>query len=154
MARNKRRSGLGEDEPGLDISSLIDVCFLLLIYFIVSTSIKAMEQDVNMKLPSPGKPSSDLPEIQPFFIKIDAGGIIYTGAAPNTEQLDSDPDDRDVPLLSQRLEGYKQGCDLAGNEPVVQVKISGDAMQQRALDVLNSISKFGITTVTFTDLVD
>lgn len=154
MARNKRRSELDADEPGLDISSLIDVCFLLLIYFIVSTSIKAMEQDVNMKLPSPGPPSDDVSKIQPFFIKIDANGVIYAGSGNSAEQLDSDLEDHDVPLLSERLESYKQGSDLSGDTPVVQVKISGDATQQRALDCINAISKFGINTVTFTDLVD
>jgi hypothetical protein len=33
MARHKKIQAPEEDEPGLDISSLIDVCFLLLIYF-------------------------------------------------------------------------------------------------------------------------
>ena len=153
MARKKKNSALEADEPGLDISSLIDVCFLLLIYFIVSTSIKASEQDVNMMLPSPGAPTEDDRQIQPFFIKIDSNGVIWQGAG-TSEQLDSDPDDRDVPLLSQRIELYKQGCDLSGDTPVVQVKISGDAKQQRAVDCLNALAKFDITSVTFTDLMD
>jgi len=154
MAKAKRRAGLEEDTPGLDISSLIDVCFLLLIYFIVSTSIKASEQDVNMKLPSPGAPSADKSEIEPFFIKIDEAGVISTGAGSNSETLDSDPADHSVPLLSQRIEMYKQGCDMSGGQPIIQVKIHGEAKQQRALDVLNAIQKYNIKSVTFTDLID
>ncbi len=153
MARVKKRSALDADEPGLDISSLIDVCFLLLIYFIVSTSIKATEQDVNMKLPSPGAPDENN-ITQPFFIKVDASGNISVGGGEASELLDTDPEDRKVPLLSQRLETYKQGCDLSGDNPVVQVKISGDAKQQRVMDCLNAISKYKITSVTFTDLLD
>ena len=36
-----QEDSLTPDEPTLDISSLIDVCFLLLIYFLVTTTISA-----------------------------------------------------------------------------------------------------------------
>lgn len=152
MARKNRGSHYEDDLPGLDISSLIDVCFLLLIYFIVTTTIEASEQDVDMKLPSGvGKGESD---IEPMFIKIDATGAIYTGVGASQEQLDTDGAERTVPLLAQRIELYKSNADLTGSDPVVQISISGDAKQQRALDVLNCLSKYKIKSVTFTDLMD
>ena len=52
MARKKIAEALEDDEPGLDISSLIDVCFLLLIYFLVTTTIQPREQDLRMSLPA------------------------------------------------------------------------------------------------------
>jgi biopolymer transport protein ExbD len=39
MARHKKYQADEEANPALDISSLIDVCFLLLIYFLVATTI-------------------------------------------------------------------------------------------------------------------
>ena len=39
MARHKKLEAVEDEDPKLDISSLIDVCFLLLIYFIVATSL-------------------------------------------------------------------------------------------------------------------
>ena len=69
MARHRRAEPLDEDEPELNISSLIDICFLLLIYFLVTTTIKAKEQDVDMALPS-AAPSDTQPDIQPMFINI------------------------------------------------------------------------------------
>lgn len=39
MARHKKLEPIEDEDPKLDISSLIDVCFLLLIYFIVATSL-------------------------------------------------------------------------------------------------------------------
>ena len=51
MARHKKIQAPEEDEPGLDISSLIDVCFLLLIYFLVTTQIIKKEQELSTALP-------------------------------------------------------------------------------------------------------
>jgi len=152
MAVVKRKRNLGKgSESGLDISSLIDVSFLLLIYFVVSSSIMATEQDVNMELP-------DVSPVQlkrePLFIKVNQEGVILMGAGSNAEVLDSDLSNRSVPLLSQRLEAYKMGCDLAGESPMIQMGIHGDATQQRVLDCINALSKHDIRSVTFTDLVD
>jgi hypothetical protein len=43
--RSRRRC-----QPALDISSLIDVCFLLLIYFLVTSTITPRETDLGMAL--------------------------------------------------------------------------------------------------------
>jgi len=40
LQRHGTEDSLLPDEPTLDISSLIDVCFLLLIYFLVTTTIQ------------------------------------------------------------------------------------------------------------------
>jgi biopolymer transport protein ExbD len=39
MARHRKYEAAEEADPALDISSLIDVCFLLLIYFLVTSTI-------------------------------------------------------------------------------------------------------------------
>ena len=92
MARHKKAQPVEDDEPGLDISSLIDVCFLLLIYFIVTTTIQKKEQDLNMGLPS-SVPSDTPPEIRPLYIKIEANGYIYIRSDGGSDQLvESDPD--------------------------------------------------------------
>lgn len=152
MARKNRRA-LEQESPGLDISSLIDVCFLLLIYFMVAATIQATEQDTSMQLPSAAS-GGDPSEIEPLLIRIDSSGMIYVGTADSREPMDSSKDDRELPLLSQRLEMYKSGADLAGNQPVIQVSIDGESEQQRVLDVLNCLAKYDIKAVTFTDLMD
>jgi biopolymer transport protein ExbD len=50
----------------LDISSLIDVCFLLLIYFLVTSTIKPRETDLGMALPA-ANPSNEQPDIEPLL---------------------------------------------------------------------------------------
>ena len=39
MARRKQREAEPEEEPQMNMSSMMDACFLLLIYFIVATSL-------------------------------------------------------------------------------------------------------------------
>jgi biopolymer transport protein ExbD len=153
MARHKRAQPLEEDEPELNISSLIDICFLLLIYFLVTTTIKKKEQDLQLALPS-SVPSTEQPDIPPMFIKIDRQGQIYVNAGPAEERLDSDPADRSVPMLNQRLEGYVTAANSTKSQPLVQLYVEGEAKHQRVVDVLNALAKNQIGKVTFTDLVD
>jgi len=127
MARHSRAQALEEDEPSLEISSLIDVCFLLLIYFIVTTTIKARETDTNMQLPAV--------------------------APPAQEALDSDPNNHSLPLLESRLSSYAAQARAIGQEPLVQIFVDGDAKHQRAIDVIDALRAKGISKVTFTDLI-
>ena len=103
MARHRRAENLDEDKPQLNISPLIDICFLLLIYFLVTTTIQLKEQDTTMKLPS-ADPTDQQPEIRPMFIKVAENGSIYANTGSAQEILDTDSDDRKCPLLTQKIE--------------------------------------------------
>jgi biopolymer transport protein ExbD len=153
MARHRRAEAFEEDEPELNISSLIDICFPLLIYFLVTTTIKKKEQDLQLALPS-SAPSPDQTEIQPMFIKIDKSGAIFVNTGPAQEVLDTDVGVQGVPMLSQRLKQYAEGARSTKLQPLVQLYVDGDAKHQRVVDVLNALAKNQIDKVTFTDLLD
>lgn len=154
MARKKRARRVEEDEPGLDISSLIDVCFLLLIYFLVTTTIAKKEQDLSLALPTQTL-DTDTPEIKPLLIRVDANGFIFLKSEGGEDELlEQNPESRDLPNLSPRLQIFSSAAKAGGDEPVVQVRVDGEAEQQRVVDVLNAIAGAGITKATFTDLID
>ena len=153
MARHKKFQVEQEPEPELDISSLIDVCFLLLIYFLVTSTITPRETDLGMSLPA-ANPSNEQPKIEPMFIRVDAAGVIYTGVGAGQQQLDQDASSRDVPLLDSQLDLYSAAARSAGSTPLVQVFVDPGTTQQRVIDVLNSLAGAGISSVTFTDLVE
>ena len=153
MARKKTSDVREDDEPGLDISSLIDVCFLLLIYFLVTTTIQPREQDLNMQLPA-AAPSDTPPSLAPMFIKVDKTGTIAINTGPAQETLDSDVNVRQLPLLKERLDQYAAGARAGGDQPIVQIWADPEALQQRIVDVLNCLASAEIKSVTFTDLVD
>jgi biopolymer transport protein ExbD len=153
MARHKKFAHEETADPELDISSLIDVCFLLLIYFIVTSSVTIRESDLAMSLPA-ANPGKEQPKIEPMFIRVDAAGVIYTGVGAGQQQLDSDSSVREVPLLDSQLDLYSAAARSAGSNPLVQVYVDPGATQQRVIDVLNSLAGAGISSVTFTDLVE
>jgi biopolymer transport protein ExbD len=153
MARHKKYEAAEDVNPALDISSLIDVCFLLLIYFIVTSTISPRETDLGMALPA-ANPSDKIPDIEPMFIQIDARGAIFLGVPPSQLPMDSDVSSRSVPLLSSELTTYANVAKNGNSKPLVQIYADGQASQQRVIDVLNALAGVGITSVTFTDLVD
>ena len=137
----------------MDISSLIDICFLLLIYFIVTTTIKLKEQDLQLALPS-SAPNPDQTDIQPMFIKIDRSGAIFVNSGPAQEVLDTSTENQNVPMLDQRLKAYSAASKSTKTKPLVQLYVEGDAKHQRVVDVLNALARNKIDKVTFTDLLD
>ena len=153
MARHKKYEAAEEADPALDISSLIDVCFLLLIYFLVTSTISPRESDLGMALPA-ASPGSEQPVIEPLFIKIEASGAIYTGVGAGQQAMDSDSSVRELPLLRGQLEMYSSAARAANSKPLVQIYADGGATQQRVIDVLNALAAVSITSVTFTDLLE
>lgn len=153
MARHKKRTPYEEAPPQLDMSSLIDICFLLLIYFLVTSTLVPRETDLDMRLPAQVQSDSQ-PEIEPFFVRIDANGTIFMGTGAAQQTLDTDVDVRNVPLLSASLDLYATAARGANSTPLVQIYADGNASQQRVIDVLNALARVKITSVTFTDLID
>ena len=153
MSRRKKGESFEDDEPGLDISSLIDVCFLLLIYFLVTTTIQPREQDLKLSLPA-AAPSDTPPALAPLFIKVDKAGDIFINSGAAEEMVESDTSSRRLPELTNRLDGYVATAKAGGEEPIVQLWADGEAEQQRIVDVLNCLASQEIHKVTFTDLID
>jgi biopolymer transport protein ExbD len=154
MARHRKYEAAEESDPALDISSLIDVCFLLLIYFLVTSTISPRESDLGMALPAQNPDSSQQAEIDPLFIRIEASGAIYTGTGSGQQQMDTDISVRELPLLRGQLDMYASAARAAGSKPLVQIYADGGATQQRVIDVLNALAGVNINSVTFTDLLD
>jgi len=125
-----------ENEPQMDMSSMIDVSFLLLIYFIVTSTLDPKEADLGMRLPGippgPGIPV----EVDPFPIRLNSLGHILI----MDEVLDTDPNNRDVPKLRDRLTTYAQSARLTRSKPLVTIEADDAAKSQRFVDVLNALA--------------
>jgi len=154
MARRIKTTPYRSDPPKLEISSLIDICFLLLIYFLVTSTLVPRESDLNMRLPVPIPDGTPQPVIRPLFIGVQSDGGIYTGLNSSLQMLDGPGTDRSLPMLSAHLELYASASRGANDEPLVQIHVDGEASQQRVVDVLNALAKAKIQGVTFTDLVE
>lgn len=132
-----------QEEPELDISPLIDVAFLLLIYFLVTTTLQKSEADLSLTLPGIDSTDSKEVKIDQMLVKVDPGGAIIV----NDEVSDSDPNDRDLPNLTDRLKRYAASCQIANTEPQIIIDCSDEALGQRFIDVLNVCAKSDIKNV-------
>lgn len=142
-----------ELEPTLDISSLIDVCFLLLIYFLVTSAMLPRQAEIGMKLPSLSSSVENNIEMPPLELVIDAEGAVSLGSGQNLQSLDQDLDQRELPLLLSQLRLYSEACLATNSSPSVKLSVSDEASQQRLMDVLNAISQVNITQIHFVDWI-
>ena len=140
---NQPDDSLIADEPILDISSLIDVCFLLLIYFLVTTTIQPREQDLRMKVPriTAGNPVS----IPPMLIEIRKDGAVVVNPGDSAETYENDINSRSLPELKSRL-GMLSGMGPAA-VPKVLLHVDDEVEQQRYVDVINCLAREGIQDV-------
>lgn len=141
---NASLGGRSDEETGMDFSSLIDVSFLLLIFFIATSTLQPRESEIGMTLPC-GRPGFF--KVEPFRIELTADGRVFA----NDELLESDVTQRELPNLRNRLELIRALADATGDKNVfVSFSAEDGARGQRFLDVMNCLATTKILNVAFT----
>lgn len=150
MGRKRKYSPEGAKDPELDISSLVDVAFLLLIYFLVTSTLKKDETDLSIILPT-SIPTDNPDPVDPLAILIEADGRVIidkTVEVGGARPKGSKPDKR--PLLREKLREYKELADGVGSKPVVIVAAADEGNTQRFIDVVNALAFVKIKNITMT----
>lgn len=132
------------EEPEINIASLIDLVFLLLVYFMVAASLQKSEADLSIRLPGmvAQKQSVEMPDEQIIEVK-DSGHVIL-----NDQQYDS-PDSMDLPNLVSMLTRYRLSCESAKIPAMITIMADDDTRHQRVIDVMNACANAQIKNVTF-----
>ena len=139
------------DEETVDLTPMIDVTFLLLIYFMVTTMLKQPEAELSIQLP--GKPqSSDVTPMDMAKVRIGDEGEVYMNESEIEDGLDLEMPDLVASL--KQLKGIRDqmiagGMDPAEAELKVEIESSGIAEHQASISVLNACSEAGVQKVTF-----
>lgn len=145
-SRSISRRILKTAEPQLDVSSLIDVCFLLLIYFIVTTTIVKKEQDLDLSLRGEGLAGL---EREPYVIEITSAGEVLVNPDIFPEVVASADSGSELPVLKDRLMLVQ---DSHGNDLMVQLRVAEGVDYQRFVDVLNCLTRLKIENAAIVDL--
>jgi biopolymer transport protein ExbD len=146
MKGNQRKNLTEEDFGGLDISSLIDVSFLLLIYFLITSTLAPRESDLALTMPiDKGGPSTNQFVPDTPCIEVDSNGVVIM----DEEVLDSDLSTRQLALLEDRLTTFLEAYPVfdLNQGPSVQLKVDDKVSGQRFVDVINCLSGLGIDRV-------
>ena len=106
-----------------DITPLIDIVFILLIFFIVSSVFKKEELVLNLNLPNAGVKELEI-EIKQINIELSVDDLAYLGKIISFENFD-----------------IKLSNTLQRNKPVI-VRIDKDVKYERVVKVLDILQKY------------
>ena len=128
-------SGVGDGEFGFQIAPMLDILFVLLLFFMVSAGAQKHEASLTTQLPG-GQPGGDVP----VQVGIDSDGQVSIAGAPTDS-----PTDPALPELEQRLEGIVKAN---AGQPVV-VTPARSTRHQRVVDVLNACAAAKVKNLAF-----
>lgn len=132
------------EKAELQIAPLIDVVFLLLIYFMVSARLKRPEADLNLALPGSVSVSTqmELPDEQIIEVLADGSIVLNNKVYASNEKSN-------LAGLEHTLLRYNQAARLSKTKAVITIAAADDAVHERVIDVLNACAGAGINNVTF-----
>ena len=141
MRRLKKKP---QSKPQIPIAPLIDAVFLLLIYFMVTSSLEKQEADISFELPGTVEQEEPLKLPDEQVIEIRENGQIVV----NEYSYDSPQSNRLIEL--QAMLTRLQESSLA-NKTVTQVTIAPDpkTRHSRIIKVMDAVAAAGITGVNF-----
>jgi biopolymer transport protein ExbD len=126
----------------MQMAPLIDVVFLLLIFFMVTSSLQKFETDLGIRLPGRVQQSEQLAMPDEQIVE-----ILTDGRVMLNNQFYDDPGTPDMPQLTAMLKKFKQASELANVKPLLTVQASGKSDHQRLMDVLNAAAGADIAHV-------
>ncbi|MBT8043194.1 MAG: biopolymer transporter ExbD [Kiritimatiellales bacterium] len=135
---------LTNEKTELQIAPLIDVVFLLLIYFMVSARLKRPEADLTLALPGAVSVSTQLEMPDEQIIEVLADGRIVLN-----NKVFASQDKSDLEGLEYTLLRYSQAAKLSKTKAMITIAADDDAVHERVVDVLNACAGAGIQNVTF-----
>lgn len=127
----------------LEIAPLIDVVFLLLIYFMVTASLIKKEADLSFMLPAKvDVPDSlDLP-IEVLIEVSELGDIVINGMVFGSGETNLDD------LIGQLL-SLKEAADSSGSELIVNIMPADKAIHGRIIRVMDACAAADVKNMSF-----
>ncbi len=121
---------------GFNMTPMIDVVFLLIIFFLVSSHLVRQETQMELALPVASSGEDDSPEPAPrVTVNVDEGGVLWVGG----EQVQPD-------RLSAQL---KQALKEQGDDLEVRIRGSRKANYGTVEPIMIACTKVGIWNVSY-----
>ena len=130
---------------GFQIAPMIDVVFVIMLFFMVMANSVKMERHLSFGLPAhiederPALPPTELDVV------IAEDGVVMM----NEEQYDA-VGQKAMPLLTTALQRISADAVARGDKVLVTIRAEEQASYERIIDVMNAMSKAKLANVTFT----
>ena len=130
----------------MQMGPMIDMVFLLLVFFMVTAKPVKQESDISLGLPGTvaAEEAVELPDEQRIRVE-DVGSIVLN------DSVLAQPNDTTLTALVATLKRFKESADANKSEALVTLDAADGTNQQRIVDVLNACAKADISGVTFSD---
>ena len=146
MSRNRRhlRKANAEVNLGFQIAPMIDVVFVILLFFIVQASDIQVENAHVTKLPGTVELKEGIVTPDEIAVRVEDDGQVYL----NDDPLDT-PEAKLLPEFASNLNQLRESSDAAKTEVLVTIYANDLARYERVVDVLDALSRAKISNVSF-----
>jgi biopolymer transport protein ExbD len=133
-----------EDRPEIPIAPMIDCVFLMLVYFMTTSSLEKSEADLAFPLGGRAVAVDPLPAVDEQQLVLDGQDrVVWNGSLFPLGTGGRDGRER----LTARLVSFRETCGLAGSKPSVRILPSGESSFQGLVSLLDALAKSGIEAV-------
>jgi biopolymer transport protein ExbD len=132
--------GSEDGDIGFQIAPMVDVVFVLMLFFMASAGSQVTENELNISLPSGAPASKEATVKTPIIIDISPDGQVVAN-----NQSFGTPTDKNLLTLRDWLKAT-QG--FGGEDPVI-IRPNAETRHERIIDVLNACAAAGIKNLTF-----
>lgn len=123
---------------------MIDVVFVIMLFFMVMVASLKVERDIRLQLPGP--PAEGHRSFPDNEVTI---GVLEDGTVTMNEEAFDTPQDKALPSLTRNLRRLAESSAQQRQNVLVTVEAEELASYERVMDVLNSLHKARLTNVTF-----
>jgi biopolymer transport protein ExbD len=134
--------GSDEGDYGFQIAPMVDVVFVLMLFFMASAGMQVVEKELGIKLPS-GRGVARAGELPTTPIIINISG---DGQVSMNDQVYGTPTDKSLTPLRTVL---KSNIEQFGDKDPVIIRPAPEARHDRVMDVLNAAAASGVKNLTF-----
>jgi len=132
--------GSEDGDIGFQIAPMVDVVFVLMLFFMASAGVQVVEKELAMNLPSGSGAASDVP-VTPIVIDITGDGQVSVN-----DQTYGSKDDK---TLQGLRDFFTSTITQFGDKDPVIVRPSPDTTHERVMDVLNAAAAAHVTNLAF-----
>jgi len=126
-----------DGDPGFQIAPMVDVVFVLMLFFMAATGAQVLTRELKVQLPAPHASAGTTVAI--VDIAPD-GSVVFNG-----EPLGS-PQDSQLPELRGRFQHILQQF---GDKDPVMLRPASSIRHERVIEVLSAFHAAGVSKVTF-----
>ena len=138
-------TNVNDGSVGFQIAPMIDVVFVIMLFFMVMAGSVKVERELNTKLPGVAITTAPTDFVDEQIITISPQGDISL----NDEPFDS-ATSTDLPQLKATLMRLKQAGDAAKSPVLITIISDPQAKYSRTINILDALAVAGVGNVTFT----